>query len=189
MACRLDGAIPLSEPMLEYCLLDPLGTNFAEIEIHTFSLVNLKFRCLFYIPYPLAGDWGLNDPRHQQPRYCPGSPRIFWYQLQKGRLIAVTSKGARERLNHRRLECLLRRRSKKTSQLRVTGLCEENPPVTGGFPSRRACNAEMFQFDYVIMWTIFVRFDNSIYERRASRARTNNYNPQYMWDVIIGPCP
>ena len=23
MACRLDGAEPLSEPMLEYCLLDP----------------------------------------------------------------------------------------------------------------------------------------------------------------------
>ena len=38
--------------------------------------------------------------------------------------------------NHGRLDCLLnrfffRRRSKKTSKLRVTGLCEENPPVTG----------------------------------------------------------
>ena len=36
----------------------------------------------------------------------------------------------------------LRRRSKKTSKLRVTGLCEENPLVTGGFPSQRASNAE-----------------------------------------------
>ena len=39
---------------------------------------------------------------------------------------------------HRRLDCLLnrlfRRRSKKISKLRVTGLCEGNPPVTGGFP-------------------------------------------------------
>ena len=37
--------------------------------------------------------------------------------------------------NHRRLECLLnrlfRRRSKKTSKPRVTGLCERNSPVTG----------------------------------------------------------
>ena len=49
-------------------------------------------------------------------------------------------------LSHRRLGCLLnslfRRRSKKTSKLRVTGLCEGNPPVTGGFPSQRASNAE-----------------------------------------------
>ena len=48
--------------------------------------------------------------------------------------------------NHRRLSCLFnpffRRRSKKTSKLRVTGLCEGNPPVTGGFPSQRASNGE-----------------------------------------------
>ena len=41
--------------------------------------------------------------------------------------------------NHRRFYCLLnrlfRRRSKKTSKLRVTGLCEGNPSVIGGFPS------------------------------------------------------
>ena len=48
--------------------------------------------------------------------------------------------------NRRRLDCLLnrlfRRRSKKSSKLRVTGLCEGNPQVTGGFPSPRASNAE-----------------------------------------------
>ena len=41
--------------------------------------------------------------------------------------------------NHRRLDCLLdrlfRRRSKKTSRFHVNGLCEGNPPVTGGFPN------------------------------------------------------
>ena len=40
--------------------------------------------------------------------------------------------------NHRRLDCLLnhlfRRRSKKTSKFRVTGLCEGKSPVTGVFP-------------------------------------------------------
>ena len=35
-----------------------------------------------------------------------------------------------------------RRRSKKTSMLRVTGLCAGNSPVTGEFPTQRASNAE-----------------------------------------------
>ena len=33
------------------------------------------------------------------------------------------------------------RRSKKTSKLHVTGLCEGNSPVTGEFPAQRASNA------------------------------------------------
>ena len=33
-------------------------------------------------------------------------------------------------------------RSKKTSKLRVTGLCEGKSPVTGEFPAQRASNAE-----------------------------------------------
>ena len=47
---------------------------------------------------------------------------------------------------HQRLyclfNCLFRCRSMKTSKLRVTGVCEGNPPVTGGFPSQKASNAE-----------------------------------------------
>ena len=57
--------------------------------------------------------------------------------------------------NHWRLNCLLnhlfKRRSKKTSKLRVTGLCEGNSLVTGEFPAQKASNAEMFPFDDVIM--------------------------------------
>ena len=48
--------------------------------------------------------------------------------------------------NHRRLYCLLNRlfglRSKKTSKLRVTGLCAGNSPVTGEFPAQMASNAK-----------------------------------------------
>ena len=48
--------------------------------------------------------------------------------------------------NHQRLDCLLsrlfRHRSKKTSKLRVTGLCEGNSPVTGEFPTQKTSNAE-----------------------------------------------
>ena len=44
--------------------------------------------------------------------------------------------------NHQRLDYILkslfRRRSKKTSKLRDTSLCERNPPVAGEFPSQRA---------------------------------------------------
>ena len=48
--------------------------------------------------------------------------------------------------NHWRLGCLLnslfRHRSKKTSKLHITGLCEGNSPVTSEFPAQRASNAE-----------------------------------------------
>ena len=48
--------------------------------------------------------------------------------------------------NHQPLGCLLnrsfRRRSKKTSKLRVTGLCVRNSPETSEFPAQMASNAE-----------------------------------------------
>ena len=48
--------------------------------------------------------------------------------------------------NHLGLDCLLnrlfRRRSNKTSKLRVTGLCEGNSPVIGEFLAQRASNTE-----------------------------------------------
>ena len=48
--------------------------------------------------------------------------------------------------NHQPHDCLLnrlfRRRSKKTSKLRVTGLCTGNSPETGEFPAQMASNAE-----------------------------------------------
>ena len=49
-------------------------------------------------------------------------------------------------LNHQPRHCLLNRlferRSKKTSKLRVTGLCVGNSPETGEFPAQMASNAE-----------------------------------------------
>ena len=48
--------------------------------------------------------------------------------------------------NHQPHRCVLRRLfgrwSKKTSKLRVTGLCAGNSPGTGEFPTQRASNAE-----------------------------------------------
>ena len=58
--------------------------------------------------------------------------------------------------NHWRLDGFLnhlfRRRSKNTSKFRITGLCEGNPTVTGGFPSKNASNGEMFPFHDVIIY-------------------------------------
>ena len=45
------------------------------------------------------------------------------------------------RLNYL-LNRLFRCRSKKTSKIRITGLCEGNPLVTGWFPSQRASNTK-----------------------------------------------
>ena len=54
--------------------------------------------------------------------------------------------------NHQPQECLLnslfRRRSNKTSKLRVTGVCAGNSPGTGEFPAQMASNAE----DVSIWW-------------------------------------
>ena len=43
---------------------------------------------------------------------------------------------------HCLLNCLFGRRSKKTSKLRVAGLCVRNSPGTGEFPAQMASNAE-----------------------------------------------
>ena len=46
MACRLAGAKPLSESMLEYCQLDPWEQNFTEnlVEIYIFSLKKMHLK-------------------------------------------------------------------------------------------------------------------------------------------------
>ena len=53
-----------------------------------------------------------------------------------------------------------RRRSKKTSKLRVTGLCDGNSPVTGEFPSQRASNAEN-----VSIWWRHNAITGAVYKR------------------------
>ena len=53
--------------------------------------------------------------------------------------------------HHCLLNCLFRCRSKKSSKLRVTGLCVGNSPVTGEFPTHRPVTWKMFPFYDVIM--------------------------------------
>ena len=80
--------------------------------------------------------------------------------------------------NHQPHDCLLnrlfRRRSMKTSKLRVTGLCAWNSPVTGEFPAQRASYAENVSiwwrhhvFCGLIFWTFSI---NSIWRHKSRSA-------------------
>ena len=128
-------------------LIGPLGTNFNEtsIEIHTFSFkkIHLKLSSGKWRPFCL----GLNV----LSQHLPG------YQHQALVAISVIPVHWRHNdhsgvSNHQPHDCLpnrlFRRRSKKTSKLRVTGLCVGNSPGTGEFPAQRASNEE----NYSIWW-------------------------------------
>ena len=62
------------------------------------------------------------------------------------------------------LNCLFRRRSKKTSKLRVTGLCVGNSPGTGEFPAQMASNAE----NVSIWWRHHDMHGNHVTEAQVS---------------------
>ena len=70
--------------------------------------------------------------------------------------------------NHQPHDCLLnrlfRRRSKRTSKIRVTGLCAWNSRGTGEFPAQMASNAKNVfiwwrHHDYTFLKTIAVKID------------------------------
>ena len=82
---------------------------------------------------------------------------VYWCFLRTGDLINLTRRnwcnslqwrhnGRDSVSNHQPHHCLLsrlfRRKSKKTSKVRVTGLCVGNSPVTGEFPAQMASNTE-----------------------------------------------
>ena len=69
------------------------------------------------------------------------------------------------------LNYLFRRRSKKTSKFRVTGLCEGNSPVTGEFPAQRANSAE----NVSIWWRHHVRFSEWVVDE-AETIRSQSFS-------------
>ena len=70
------------------------------------------------------------------------------------------------------LNCLFRRRSKKTPKLRVTGLCACNSPVTGELPAQMASNAE----NVSIWWRYHI-----IYSNRPQCANTSHIQIWQPW--------
>ena len=100
--------------------------------------------------------------------------------------------------NHQHHDCLLdrlfRRRSKKTSKLRVIGLCAGNSLGTGEFPAQRASNAENFS----IWWRLMTWADRTHtfewtrgswaafqYEDRLSRHMISMTKITRPWDHLI----
>ena len=71
---------------------------------------------------------------------------VAWFIERLGSSLQWRHNGRDSVSNHQPLHCLLnrlfRRRSKKTSKLRVTGLCAGNSPGTGEFPAQMASYAE-----------------------------------------------
>ena len=61
---------------------------------------------------------------------------------------------------------------KKTSNLRVTGPCKGNPPVTGGSPHKGPVTREMFPFDDVIMWCWKISLDGVFWKTSYSHQAT-----------------
>ena len=72
--------------------------------------------------------------------------QIFCEHIPAGKTLQWRHNGHDSISNHQPHDCLLnhlfRRRSKKTSKLRATGLCAGNSSGTGEFPAQMASNAE-----------------------------------------------
>ena len=79
---------------------------------------------------------------------------------------------------HRPHDCLLkhlfRGRSKKTSKLRVTGLCEGNSLVIGEFPAQRASNAENLSiwWRHHAVYIFFIKFISSYQWKQSTQPFT-----------------
>ena len=67
------------------------------------------------------------------------------------------------------LNRLFRRRSKKTSKLRVTGLCAGNSPGPANSPYKGPVTRKMFPFDDVIMMGVFIQTVSGSKQRDVSR--------------------
>ena len=109
------------------------------------------------------------------------SQGIFFCQPHGNSLVALQWRhdGHGSISNHHPYDCLLSRlfrcRSKKTSKLRVTGLCAGNSPGTGDIPAQMASNAE----NVSIWWRhhglvpsgtlrdVVVNFQSVIFERMS----------------------
>ena len=109
-------------------LIGPLGTNLNSSQI---TSIFIQGKGLEYVGYERNSD-------------CFVSPSNT---LSLNKIIAQWRHNEHDGVsNGQPHDCLLKRffmrRSKKTSKLRVTGLCEGNSPVTGEFPAQMPSNPE-----------------------------------------------
>ena len=100
------------------------------------------------------------SPKHmtqccRNSRICWNPMRIWGLCLHRQWALSWRHNGRDSVSNHQPQGCLLnrllRRRSKKTSKLRVTGLCVGNSPGPVNSPHKGPVTRKMFPFDDVIM--------------------------------------
>ena len=112
---------------------------FLHLVKHQPEMVVICFRVKLNIPIRLTNAFGYI-------RYFITEPQSLTHLLHDDGTLQWRHDGCHGVSNHRGLDCLLNRlfsrRSKETSKLRVTGLCEGNSPMTGEVPAQRASNAE-----------------------------------------------
>ena len=82
--------------------------------------------------------------------------------------------------------CEFRRRSKKTSNLRVTGLCDGNSPVTGEYPAQRAVTRKMFSFHDVILYIADHLLLTAVYLMVQCHPCTPHWTDKH--DIELCPC-
>ena len=101
-------------------------------------LVSAHSYNILYINELKQVSWSINPVKQLTPVFIPLYATHFTLQWRHNEHDGVS--------NHKPHDCLLkrlsRRRSKKTSNVRVTGLCEGNSPGTGEFPAQRSIDAE-----------------------------------------------
>ena len=147
-------------------LIRPLGTNFNEmlIEILTFSLMKMRLKVSSAKRRPFC--LGPNVLIHRQllppnrTQSSNDSPIGFKTHslISKPEVLFPLHWRHNDHdgvSDHQPYGCLLnrvfRRRSKKTSKLRVTGLCVGNSPGPVNSPHKGPVTRKMFPFDDVIM--------------------------------------
>ena len=84
------------------------------------------------------------------------------------------------------LNRLFRRRSKKTSKLRVTGLCARNSPETGEFPAQMASNADFF---FHLMTSSWRSHHQTWTSHCIDRTAPNMATCQVLLSVLTLRCP
>ena len=135
---RVQSGIPKESPMVkhywEMCIFR---------YINTIGVVNL-LKCVHSVSYgsswifPTEGIKSQSGHRGHTNKICIDCHLLLQLQWRHNGRDSVS--------NHQPHDCLpdrlFRRRSKKTSKLRVTGLCAGNSPGTGEFPAQMASYAE-----------------------------------------------
>ena len=87
------------------------------------------------------------------------------------------------------LNCLFRRRWKKTSKLRATGLCAGNSPVTGEFPAQMASNAENVSIWWRQHVAQIVNWMSASLMRYALSVAGHCRSEPFLWYLPLKPCP